>query len=159
VDVYTKGRKFVHIDIEPTQIGKVFGPDFGIVSDAGVALDLMIEAAQDLKKAGILRDRSEWAAKCQARKREQSMLRKTNFDDAPLKPQRVYQEMNAAFGRNTRYVSTIGLSQIAAAQFLHVYGPRNWINCGQAGPLGWTIPAALGVRAACPDDEIVAILA
>jgi tartronate-semialdehyde synthase len=157
VDVYTKGRKFVHIDIEPTQIGKVFGPDFGIVSDAGVALDLMIEAAQDLKKAGILRDRSEWAAKCQARKREQSMLRKTNFDDAPLKPQRVYQEMNAAFGRNTRYVSTIGLSQIAAAQFLHVYGPRNWINCGQAGPLGWTIPAALGVRAACPDDEIVAI--
>ena len=34
VDVYTKGRKFVHVDIEPTQIGRVFGPDFGIVSDA-----------------------------------------------------------------------------------------------------------------------------
>jgi len=155
--VYTKGRTFVHIDVEPTQIGKVFGPDYGIVSDAGVALDLMIEAAQDLKKAGLLRDRGEWAAKCLARKSEQSMQRKTNFDEAPLKPQRVYQEMNRAFGRNTRYVTTIGLSQIAAAQFLHVYGPRNWINCGQAGPLGWTIPAALGVRAACPDDEIVAI--
>ena len=61
---------------------------------------------------------------------------------------RVYEEMNKYFGRNTRYVSAIGLSQIAAAQFLHVYQPRNWINCGQAGPLGWTIPAALGVRAA-----------
>ena len=36
-------------------------------------------------------------------------------------------------------MSTIGLSQIAGAQFLHVYGPRQWINCGQAGPLGWTI--------------------
>jgi tartronate-semialdehyde synthase len=35
VDVYTKGRKFVHVDIEPTQIGRVFAPDFGIVSDAG----------------------------------------------------------------------------------------------------------------------------
>ena len=34
IDVYTKGRKFVHVDIEPTQIGRVFGPDFGIVSDA-----------------------------------------------------------------------------------------------------------------------------
>ena len=34
VEVYTKGRKFVHVDIEPTQIGRVFGPDFGIVSDA-----------------------------------------------------------------------------------------------------------------------------
>jgi tartronate-semialdehyde synthase len=35
IDVYTKGRKFVHVDIEPTQIGRVFGPDYGIVSDAG----------------------------------------------------------------------------------------------------------------------------
>jgi tartronate-semialdehyde synthase len=54
-------------------------------------------------------------------------------------------------------VSTIGLSQIAAAQFLHVYKARNWINCGQAGPLGWTIPAALGVRAADPQRPIVAL--
>jgi tartronate-semialdehyde synthase len=54
-------------------------------------------------------------------------------------------------------VTTIGLSQIAGAQFLHVYEPRNWINCGQAGPLGWTLPAALGVRAADPDRKIVAL--
>jgi tartronate-semialdehyde synthase len=65
--------------------------------------------------------------------------------------------MNRAFGEDTTYVSTIGLSQIAAAQFLHVFGPRRWINCGQAGPLGWTAPAALGVRAADPTRRIVAI--
>ena len=53
--------------------------------------------------------------------------------------------MNRVFGRDTRYVTTIGLSQIAGGQFLHVFKPRNWINCGQAGPLGWTVPAALGV--------------
>ena len=85
------------------------------------------------------------------------MLRKTHFDQVPLKPQRVYEEMNEAFGRDTCYVTTIGLSQIAGAQFLHVYKPRNWINCGQAGPLGWTLPAALGVRAADPDRTIVAL--
>ena len=65
--------------------------------------------------------------------------------------------MNEAFDRDTCYVTTIGLSQIAGAQFLHVYKPRNWINCGQAGPLGWTLPAALGVRAADPDRHIVAL--
>lgn len=75
----------------------------------------------------------------------------------PVKPQRVYEEMNRVFGRDTCYVSTIGLSQIAAAQFLHVFHARNWINCGQAGPLGWTIPAALGVRAADPQRPIVAL--
>ena len=53
--------------------------------------------------------------------------------------------------------ATIGLSQIAGAQFLHVYKPRHWINCGQAGPLGWTMPAALGVRAADPTRKIVAL--
>lgn len=62
----------------------------------------------------------------------------------PVKPQRVYEEMNKAFGRDVCYVTTIGLSQIAAAQMLHVFKDRHWINCGQAGPLGWTIPAALG---------------
>jgi tartronate-semialdehyde synthase len=85
------------------------------------------------------------------------MLRKSHFDAVPLKPQRVYQEMNEILDRDTCYVTTIGLSQIAGAQFLHVYNPRNWINCGQAGPLGWTLPAALGVRAADPDKKIVAL--
>ena len=56
-----------------------------------------------------------------------------------------------------RYVSTIGLSQIAGAQMLHVYKPRHWINCGQAGPLGWTLPAALGVVAADPSTPVVAL--
>ena len=155
VDVYTKGRKFVHVDIEPTQIGRVFAPDYGIVSDARAALELFVEAAKERKAAGTLKDRSEWAGECRERKR--TMLRKTNFENVPMKPQRVYQCMNNAFGKDACYVSTIGLSQIAAAQFLHVYKPRNWINCGQAGPLGWTIPAALGVRAADPDRKIVAL--
>jgi tartronate-semialdehyde synthase len=155
VDVFTKDRKFVHVDIEPTQIGRVFGPDFGIVSDAGAALALFIEVATEWKAAGKLRDRSAWVEQCQQRKR--TMQRRTHFEETPIKPQRVYEEMNKAFGRDTCYVSTIGLSQIAAAQFLHVYKPRHWINCGQAGPLGWTIPAALGVCAADPSREVVAI--
>ncbi|WP_338762777.1 glyoxylate carboligase [Massilia sp. METH4] len=155
VDVYTEGRKFVHIDIEPTQIGRVFGPDYGIVSDAGAALDQLINVACGLDALGALPDRSQWVSECQERKR--TMLRKTHFDNEPIKPQRVYEEMNKAFGHDTCYVSTIGLSQIAAAQFLHVYKPRNWINCGQAGPLGWTISAALGVCAADPERQVVAI--
>ncbi len=155
VEVYTKDRSFVHVDIEPTQIGRVFSPDFGITSDAGAALELFVEVAKERKAAGKLPDHTPWAADCQERKR--TLLRKTHFDSVPMKPQRVYQCMNNAFGRDACYVSTIGLSQIAAAQFLHVYKPRHWINCGQAGPLGWTIPAALGVVAADPTRKVVAL--
>ena len=156
-EVYCKGRKFIHVDIEPTQIGRVFAPDYGIVSDAKAALALFVEIALEMKKAVKLRDWTAWTSECQARKRSVEFLRKTNYDNVPMKPQRVYQCMNNAFGRDVTYVSTIGLSQIAGAQFLHVYGPRRWINCGQAGPLGWTVPAALGVRAADPARKIVAL--
>ncbi len=155
VDKYTEGRKFVHVDIEPTQIGRVFAPDLGIVSDAGAALKMLLDVATEWKVAGKLRNWSGWVEECQQRKK--TLKRKTHFEQVPLKPQRIYEEMNKAFGRDTTYVTTIGLSQIAGAQFLHVYKARNWINCGQAGPLGWTLPAALGVRAARPDADIVAL--
>jgi tartronate-semialdehyde synthase len=155
VEVYTRDRKFVHVDIEPTQIGRVFAPDYGIVSDAKLALQLFVQVARERKAAAALASRDAWVAQCQERKR--TMQRKTNFDTVPMKPQRVYQCMNRAFDEDTCYISTIGLSQIAGAQFLHVYKPRHWINCGQAGPLGWTVPAALGVRAADPSRKIVAL--
>jgi tartronate-semialdehyde synthase len=155
LETYRRGRRFVHVDIEPTQIGRVFPPDYGIVSDAGAALELFCEIARERKDSAALKDRGAWAAECAERKR--TMLRRTHFDNVPIKPQRVYEEMNRAFGRDTVYVSTIGLSQIAAAQFLHVYQPRHWINCGQAGPLGWTVPATLGVVTADPSATVVAL--
>nr|WP_315236804.1 glyoxylate carboligase [uncultured Albidiferax sp.] len=154
-EVYCKGRKFIHVDIEPTQIGRVFSPDYGIASDAKLALQLFVEVALEWQASGKLAERGAWVRDCQQRKG--TLLRKTNFESVPMKPQRVYQCMNNAFGEDTCYVSTIGLSQIAGAQFLHVYKPRHWINCGQAGPLGWTISAALGVKAADPSRNVVAL--
>ncbi|SIQ59815.1 tartronate-semialdehyde synthase [Cellulosimicrobium aquatile] len=155
LDTYRAGRTFVHVDIEPTQIGRVFAPDYGIVSDAKAALELFVEVARERRDAGRARDYADWAAECAERKR--TLQRKTHFTEIPIKPQRVYEEMNKAFGPETRYVTTIGLSQIAGAQFLHVYKPRHWINAGQAGPLGWTGPAALGVAKAVPDEPVVAL--
>ncbi|MFG2995340.1 glyoxylate carboligase [Streptomyces sp. NPDC048340] len=155
LDAYLGDRKFVHVDIEPTQIGKIFAPDLGIVSDAKAALTIFIEVAKELKAEGKLPDFSAWVASHLERKG--SLQRRTHFDNIPMKPQRVYEEMNKAFGPETRYVTTIGLSQIAGAQMLHVFKPRHWINCGQAGPLGWTIPAALGVATADPQTPVVAL--
>ncbi|MDX2974141.1 glyoxylate carboligase [Kribbella solani] len=155
LDVYRGERKFIHVDIEPTQIGRVFAPDYAVVSDARAALQVFVEVAREWSAAGRLPDRTAWAAEC--RERRTTLQRKTHFDNTPIKPQRVYEEMNRAFGPDVRYVSTIGLSQIQAAQMLHVYRPRHWINAGQAGPLGWTVPATLGVAVADPDSTVVAL--
>jgi tartronate-semialdehyde synthase len=155
IEKYTEGRTFVHVDIEPTQIGRIFAPDYSVVSDAKAALEAFAGVAREQAATGALPDRSEWARAC--RQRKETLLRKTDFDDVPVKPPRVYQEMNQAFDADVRYVSTIGLSQIQAAQLLHVQQPRHWINAGQAGPLGWTVPAALGVAVADPDSTVVAL--
>ncbi len=64
-EVYCKGRKFVHVDIEPTQIGRVFVPDYGIVSDAKAALELFVddrEGTQGRRHAEGLRRRGARAA-------------------------------------------------------------------------------------------------
>src|ERR671926_495084 len=78
LETYTRGRTFVHVDIEPTQIGRVFPPDYGIVSDAKAALELFVEVARERQATGRLPDRSAWVQECRDRKR--TMLRRTHFD-------------------------------------------------------------------------------
>lgn len=154
LDVYTAGRKFVHVDIEPTQIGRIFAPDYGIASDAKAAPELFVSVARELKAEGRLPDRSAWAADAQYRRAR--LQRRTHFDDIPIKPQRVYEEMNKAFGPETRYVSTIGLSQIAGPDAARLPpAPLDQLRSG--GPLGWTVPAALGVAKADPEASVVAL--
>jgi tartronate-semialdehyde synthase len=154
-EIYTKGRRFIHVDIEPTQIGRVFCPDLGIVADARLALEALVAEARRRVGAGGLPARS-WAEDCAARRR--TMLRRTDFDERPIKPQRVFREINAAFDRDTQFVTAIGLYQIASGQFQKIYKPRNYLICGQAGPLGWEISACTGAKLANPDKEVVGIV-
>ena len=124
----------MHVDIEPTQIGRVFAPDYGIVSDAKAALELFVEVARERyaeRPAPRLRRRGPKS--CQERKANaaaQDQLRQRPDQAAAGLP----GDEQGVRTRDTRYVSTIGLSQIQAAQLLHVYKPRHWINAGQAGP-------------------------
>ena len=157
LDVYRAGRTFVHVDIEPTQIGRVFAPDYGIVSDAKAALELFVEVARERSAAGELPDCGVWAKDCAASASRRCSAR-THFDNVPIKPQRVYEEMNRAFGRDTRYVSTIGLSQIAggAVPARLPAAALDQLRPGRARS-GWTMPAALGVGAADPDATVVAL--
>jgi tartronate-semialdehyde synthase len=160
IEVYTKGRKFVHVDVDPMQIGRVFGPDLGIVSDAKSALEQFVAVARERKAETRLPDRSRWVAEVQKRKR--TMLRRTDYKNNPIKPQRVFHEINRAWAsdadrESTCFVSSIGLGQIASGQFQKVFRPRNYIICGQAGPLGWIIPACIGVKLAAPSKEVVGV--
>ena len=156
VEVYTKGKTFVHIDVDPTQIGRVFSPELGIVADAGRALDALVAEVRERKRLGAVPDRADWVANVQERKRR--MLRRTDYADTPVKPQRVFAEVNAAFDDDTQFVTAIGLYQILSGQLQKVNKPRNYIVCGQAGPLGWEVSACTGAKLANPAKNVVGIV-
>jgi tartronate-semialdehyde synthase len=153
LDVYRGDRAFIQVDIEPYQIGRVFPPDLGIVSDAGNALDAMLEVARDMTP-----ERAESAWTERVTELRSTLLRKTDFDNVPVKPQRVYQEVNEVFDEDTVFLTAIGLYQIFSGQFQKTYKPRHYICCGQAGPLGWEVPACIGAKLGAPEKLIVGIV-
>ncbi|WP_232664900.1 glyoxylate carboligase [Pseudonocardia sp. TRM90224] len=153
LETYRRGRQFIHVDIEPTQIGKVFEPDLGIVGHAKPTLAALTEQA---KKVAPVAAAGEWPAR--VAELRGTLLRRDDFDDIPIKPPRVYREINEAFGPDTTFVTAIGLYQIWSGQFQQTFKPRHYLVCGQAGPLGWEIPAAIGVKCAYPDRKVVAVV-
>lgn len=153
LSVYTKGRQFIHIDIEPTQIGRIFEPDLGIVADARLALDALLSVAKSTRPA---RAPGAWIERV-ATLRE-SFDRVMDMETVPIHPARVFKAINNTFSRDTVFTTAIGLYQIWSGQFQHAYKPRHYLVCGQAGPLGWEIPAAIGVKIARPNQDVVAVV-
>jgi len=154
---YRGERKFIHVDIEPTQLGRVFEPDLGIVSDTKLFLQAILKAA---KARNARRGTGSWTERVAALR--STLTRRDDFDDVPIKAPRVYREINEAFGPDTYFVTAIGLYQIWGGQFQRGGHPRRYQVCGQAGPLGWEIPAAIGVKKALkhsePDAEVVGVV-
>ncbi|MFB4277747.1 glyoxylate carboligase [Nonomuraea sp. MTCD27] len=153
LDVYRRGRKFVHVDIDPMQLGRVFEPDLGVV---GHARPVLAELRDEARRRGGPREPGKWVRK--VGELRSTLVRRDDFDDVPIKPPRVFREINEYFPRDTTFVTAIGLYQIWSGQFQTTYLPRRYLVCGQAGPLGWEVPAAMGVKLAHPERQVVAVV-
>ena len=151
IKVYKGSRKFIHVDIDPGQIGKNIMPDLGICADAKLTLQALVE---EVKRRNVRRpptklDISQIRAK---------MERKTDYDNIPIKPQRVFKEINEFFDEETVFVTCIGLNQIWSGQLQKISKPRHYLDCGGAGPLGWDMPASIGAKVARPDKVVVDVV-
>jgi tartronate-semialdehyde synthase len=152
LDVYRGERTFIQIDISPQQIARVFPTDLGIVSDARSALRALREQAAERPVPA----RGDWV--CRVADLKDLLTRRTDFDDVPIKPPRVFREINEHFDPETVFVTAIGLYQIWSGQLQYAYKPRHYLCCGQAGPLGWEVPACIGAKLAAPDKLVVGVV-
>lgn len=151
--IYRGERTFVHIDVDPRQLGRVFPAQLGIVADAKLALQELLELAADLPPS---QSRGRWAAR--ARELRSTAVRRMDYDDVPIMPPRVFKELNEILPRDATVVTAIGLYQIWSGQFQTTYRPRHYLCCGQAGPLGWEIPACVGAKLGRPESLVVGVV-
>ncbi len=151
INVYRGDRKFIHVDVDPGQLGKNIMPDLGICADAKLTLTALLQELErrQVKPAPANREVAELRARLE---------RKTDYDDIPIKPQRVFREINGFFDEETVFVTCIGLNQIWSGQLQRISKPRHYLDCGGAGPLGWDLPAAIGAKIARPDKTVVQVV-
>lgn len=141
--VYRGNRKFIHINIEPSEINKIFPVDLGIVSDAKKAIISMLE---ELKNNEI---NSSWDMVQELPKLREELARKIDYDAKPINPHRAFAELNKYFSNKEAIFTTgCGITQIWSGQLQEVNLPRHYLPSGGAGTLGFDIPAAFGAGVA-----------
>ncbi len=151
--VYRGERRFIHIDIESKQIGKVFEPDLGIVSDAALAIRALTQAAE---RKGLAPSDNPRVKELPALR--EKMARRTDYDTVPIMPHRVFLEINKAFDEDTMFTTGCGIVQIWSGQLQQIDRPRRYLPSGGAGTLGFDIPAAFGAKVAHPERYSVTVL-
>jgi tartronate-semialdehyde synthase len=140
--VYIGERKFIHVNVESKEIGKIFTPDLGIVADAKDAVTKLLALAEQLgQQKGSERV-------LQIPELQVSMKRKVDHDCVPINPHRVFEELNKAFDADTMFTTGCGITQIWSGQLQDADKPRRYMPSGGSGTLGWDIPGAIGAMIA-----------
>ena len=154
-DHFAPDAQVIHADVDPAEIGKIRAVDVPIVGDARQVLSELTDAFKKSKKISAPKI-DEWKGYLSDMK--QRFPR--GYDpqsDGSLSPQYVIETLSKEVGPEAIYVAGVGQHQMWAAQFIDFEHPRTWLNSGGLGTMGFSVPAALGAKAACPDKEVWAI--
>ncbi|CAG9237492.1 acetolactate synthase/acetohydroxybutanoate synthase, catalytic subunit [Paraburkholderia tropica] len=151
----SRPRKIIHIDIDPSSISKRVKVDIPIVGDVKEVLKELIEQLQHAEHGPDTAALADWWKDIEGW-REKNCLK---FDRSSeiIKPQYVVEKAWELTGGNAFVCSDVGQHQMWAAQFYRFNQPRRWINSGGLGTMGFGLPAAMGVKMAHPDDDVLCI--
>lgn len=147
---FAKYADVIHVDIDPANIGKLVDVDYPIVGSITDVLEKIIS----LLKHSVKPDRYQAWREILARYNELHPLKYDDSDDV-LKPQWVIQRVGALLGKEAIITSDVGQHQMWAAQFYPFERPRQWINSGGLGTMGFGFPAAIGAKIGVPEKIVV----
>mgnify|MGYP001559632160 CR=1 FL=1 len=148
LDEFAPHAKIIHIDIDPSSIGKTVRVDIPVVGDAKNIL-------QELNKYIHFVERKEWLDKIRLWK-EKNPLSYNNSGNV-IKPQYVIEQICDAAKGNAIITTEVGQNQMWAAQYFTFTQPRTFLSSGGLGTMGYGFPAAIGAQLGCPDKLVVDI--
>jgi len=146
--------KFVHIDVDPAEISKNIPAHIPIVGDAKDVLPKLTREYRALKADSSRLD--DWWRQIRAWQAEYPLTYEDSVG-SEIKPQFMVEAMYEATEGEAIITSDVGQHQMWAAQYYHFSRPRQWINSGGLGTMGFGLPAALGAKVARPDDTVVCL--
>ncbi|HEU4974071.1 MAG TPA: biosynthetic-type acetolactate synthase large subunit [Baekduia sp.] len=146
--------KFIHIDIDPAEISKNVPAHIPIVGDAKNILVKLINEYRALEADPARLE--DWWQRIRSWQ-ERHPLRYDDSADDEIKPQRAIQAIYEATGGDAIITSDVGQHQMWAAQYYHFNRPRQWLNSGGLGTMGFGFPAAMGAAVGCPDQTVVCV--
>jgi acetolactate synthase-1/2/3 large subunit len=146
--------KFVHIDIDPAEISKNVPAHIPIVGDAKDVLSKLTHEYRALQADSARLD--DWWKQIRAWQAEYP-LGYEDTGDSEIKPQFMIEAMYEATEGEAIITSDVGQHQMWAAQYYHFSRPRQWINSGGLGTMGFGLPAAIGAKVARPDEPVVCL--
>jgi acetolactate synthase-1/2/3 large subunit len=149
VDKFAPNAKIVHIDVDPSELGKVVRPTIGIAADARDALRGVLAHLEDEEAEEA---RAPWRAEI-ARDQEPEKKREEDARDE-YGPIRIMDAIKAAAGEEVRLVTDVGQHQMWAAKFFEFTKKNSHITSGGLGTMGFALPAAMGVAFAYPDEPV-----
>ena len=159
---FAPNAKIIHVDIDPSEIGKNVKVTVPIVGDArNVMQALLDELPAREAMADLHGNASDWLEHIRdmqdKHQHKQQYLNRT--DTSKLMPHDVYAAMTRILNERGSYrvVTDVGQHQMWAAQLIDWHHPRTHITSGGAGTMGFSVPAAMGVAIAHPQDTVWAI--
>jgi acetolactate synthase-1/2/3 large subunit len=150
--------KVIHIDIDPAAISKTIMAHIPIV---GAVEPVLAEMLAQLKQMGINKPNPEaisaWWKQIDQWREHHGLRYEPAAEGGEMKPQQVVEMMYKVTDGKAIVASDVGQHQMFAALYYKYDRPRQWINSGGLGTMGFGLPAAMGCVMAFPEETVICI--
>lgn len=155
VDKFCPNAQFIQIDIDPTSISKNIRVDFPIVGSIEIVLQQMLDLIDETQATNDSEMVNQWWQQIDQWRAKDCLA--YGSSDVHIKPQQVIESLYNITNGDAIITSDVGQHQMFAAQYYPFKEPRQWINSGGLGTMGFGLPAAIGCKIAFPDRPVVCV--